>query len=538
MSNLIEVRGVVKAYGGIKALNGCDLDVVEGEINGLIGPNGSGKTTLFNVVTGYENVQAGQVTLKGKEITGASPDRVFGLGIGRTFQLTRMFARLTVLENVLVATQREEGWVRSMTRLAGSHSERARALELLDFVGITRLANEPAGNLSYGQRKLLELASLLIADPAVLLLDEPAGGVNPTLINHLADRIKDLNSDGKTILVVEHNMEFVMGICSRITVLSQGAALMAGTPAEVRASPAVLEAYLGADEEEAALDAALREELDAATRSSAVRVSVVSVVAEGESRADAKGSSGADAEPLLKLSGVCAGYGGADILKHVTLDVAEGGITCVVGPNGAGKSTVMKTISGLLRPREGEVRFRGEVVSGLTPKQILARGIAQVPQAHSLFPDMTVHENVEMGAFTVGDRALVRKRLAAVQELYPIVRDRASEKAGSLSGGQQRLVEFARCLMLDPDLIMLDEPSMGLDPQTRTMVFEMIGLMNRQGKTILLVEQNARAGLKLSSHGVVLENGAVRLTGSGHEVLTNPEIGALYLGGAVVTAGV
>jgi branched-chain amino acid transport system ATP-binding protein len=535
MTNLIEVRGVVKAYGGIKALNGCDLEVVEGEINGLIGPNGSGKTTLFNVVTGYENVQEGQVTLKGKDITGASPDRVFGLGIGRTFQLTRMFARLTVLENVLVATQREEGWVRSMTRLAGSHSERARALELLDFVGITRLANEPAGNLSYGQRKLLELASLLIADPAVLLLDEPAGGVNPTLINHLADRIKDLNSDGKTILVVEHNMEFVMGICSRITVLSQGAALMAGTPSEVRSSPAVLEAYLGADEEEAALDAALREELDAATRSSAVRVSVV---AEGESHADAKSAPSADAEPLLKLSGVCAGYGGADILKHVTLDVADGGITCVVGPNGAGKSTVMKTISGLLRPREGEVRFRGEVVSGLTPKQILARGIAQVPQAHSLFPDMTVHENVEMGAFTVRDRALVRKRLAAVQELYPIVRDRADEKAGSLSGGQQRLVEFARCLMLEPDLIMLDEPSMGLDPQTRTMVFEMIALMNRQGKTILLVEQNARAGLKLSSHGVVLENGAVRLTGTGHEVLTHPEIGALYLGGAVVTAGV
>ena len=260
MSNLIEVSGVVKAYGGIKALNGGDLEVREGEINGLIGPNGSGKTTLFNVVTGYEQADQGLVTFKGKDITNSTPDRVFGLGIGRTFQLTRMFARLTVLENMLVATQRAEGWLRSMSRLAGSHSERARALELLDFVGITRLAYEPAGNLSYGQRKLLELASLLVADPAVLLLDEPAGGVNPTLINHLADRIKDLNSDGKTILVVEHNMEFVMGICSRITVLSQGAALMAGTPSEVRSSPAVLEAYLGADEEEAALDAALRHE--------------------------------------------------------------------------------------------------------------------------------------------------------------------------------------------------------------------------------------------------------------------------------------
>jgi ABC-type branched-subunit amino acid transport system ATPase component len=538
MSNLIEVNGVVKAYGGIRALDGCTLEVREGEINGLIGPNGSGKTTLFNVITGYEQIQQGTVSFKGSEITNFSPDRVFDLGIGRTFQLTRMFPRLTVTENILVATQRDEGWLRSVTRLAGSHSERSRALELLDFVGIRRLANEPAGNLSYGQRKLLELASLLVADPDILLLDEPAGGVNPTLINQLADRIKDLNASGKTILVVEHNMEFVMGICSHITVLSQGTTLMSGSPSEVRSSPAVLEAYLGADEQEAAQDVALREQLEGAARPGKM-----SIVAEPQRLSETPvpvASTGAPSAPtadaLLTLSGVCAGYGGADILKHVTLEVAAGGITCVVGPNGAGKSTVMKTISGLLHPREGEVRFRGEVVSGLTPKQVLARGIAQIPQAHSLFHDMTVQENVEMGAFTVSDRALVRKRLAAVQELYPIVRDRAHVKAGSLSGGQQRLVEFARCLMLDPELIMLDEPSMGLDPQTRTMVFDMVAQMNQRGKTILLVEQNARAGLKLSSHGVVLENGRVRLTGSGHEVLTHPEIGALYLGGAVQTA--
>jgi ABC-type branched-subunit amino acid transport system ATPase component len=521
MSNLIEVDGVVKAYGGIRALDGCELAVREGEINGLIGPNGSGKTTLFNVITGYERVQQGSVSFRGGDITNSSPDRIFGLGIGRTFQLTRMFPRLTVLENLLVATQRQESWLRSVTRLAGSESERARALELLEFVGITRLAHEPAANLSYGQRKLLELASLLVADPDILLLDEPAGGVNPTLIKHLANRIQELNAQGKTILVVEHNMEFVMGICSRITVLSQGSTLVAGTPPEVRSNPAVLEAYLGADEQ-------------AGTR--AAVVSEPSPAQEAARRpAQEAASSG---EPLLELHGICAGYGGADILKEVSLEVVRGGITCVVGPNGAGKSTVMKTISGLLRPRAGEIRFRGELVSGLAPKQVLAKGIVQVPQAHSLFPDMTVQENVEMGAYSVRDKALVRKRLAAVQELYPIVRERGADKAGSLSGGQQRLVEFARSLMLDPELIMLDEPSMGLDPQTRTMVFGMVAEMNRQGRTILLVEQNARAGLKLSTHGVVLENGCVRLTGSGHEVLAHPEIGALYLGGAAAPATV
>ena len=522
MSNLIEVDGVVKAYGGLRALNGASLEVAEGQINGLIGPNGSGKTTLFNVITGYERIQQGHVSFKGTDITNAPPDRIFKLGIGRTFQLTRIFARLTVLENMLVATQHDESWLRGVLRLAGSHSDRRHALELLDFVGLTRLANEPAGNLSYGQRKLLELASLLVADPAILLLDEPTGGVNPTLITHLSDRIKDLNRDGKTILVVEHNMEFVMGICSRITVLSQGAALTAGKPAEVRSNPAVLEAYLGADDDQQSdLEDYLQEGEPSGLRS-------VSVSARTPPATEP-----AEPEALLTLTGVCAGYGGADVLKHVTLRVPRGDITCVVGPNGAGKSTVMNTISGLLRPRAGEIRHRGELISGKTPQQVLARGIAQIPQAHSLFPSMTVQENVEMGAFTVSDKTLVRQRLAAVQELYPIVHDRADEKAGSLSGGQQRLVEFARCLMLDPELIMLDEPSMGLDPQTRSMVFAMVAQMNRQGKTILLVEQNARAGLKLSGHGVVLENGSVRLTGSGREVLTHPEIGALYLGGAV-----
>jgi branched-chain amino acid transport system ATP-binding protein len=522
MSNLIEVQGVSKSYGGLNALSLCDLQVREGEINGLIGPNGSGKTTLFNVVTGYERIQQGTVSFNGTDITNAPPDRVFKLGIGRTFQLTRMFPRLTVLENMLVATQRRESWLRGVLRRAGSASEKRRALELLDFVGIARLAHEPGGNLSYGQRKLLELASLLVADPAILLLDEPAGGVNPTLIGHLADRIRDLNRDGKTILVVEHNMEFVMSLCSRITVLRQGTALISGTPDEVRSDPAVLDAYLGG-EDDASTQQGLAEEA-----SHAPALSVTPMRRDREKLGESTS--------LLSLRGVTAGYGGGDILKDVSLDVPRGSITCVVGPNGAGKSTLMATISGLLRPRLGEITFDGEVISGASPKDILTRGLSQIPQAHSLFGDMTVRENVEMGAFTVSSRALVEQRLRAVEELYPIVRERADEKAGSLSGGQQRLVEFARCLMLDPSLIMLDEPSMGLDPQTRQMVFEMIQLMNQQGKTILLVEQNARAGLKLSTYGVVLENGVVRLTGSGQEVLEHPEIGALYLGGAV-TAG-
>jgi ABC-type branched-subunit amino acid transport system ATPase component len=506
MTALLAIEGVSKAFGGVQALALCDLEVPEGEISGLIGPNGSGKTTLFNVITGYERAGTGVIRFGGASITNSSPDRVFKLGIGRTFQLTRIFPRLTVLENMLVATQRGEGWLRGVLRAAGSSAERRRAHELLDFVGITRLASEPAGNLSFGQRKLLELASLLVADPAVLLLDEPAGGVNPTLVNHLAARIRELNEAGKTFLVVEHNMEFVMSLCHRVTVLDQGRTLVSGAPAVVRADPQVLDAYLGT---------------------------------EGVSEAAPAPRAAAPAAPapLLRVSGVVAGYGGGDILKDVSIEVPEGGITCIVGPNGAGKSTLLGVISGLVHARRGEVSFRGESLNGLAPREILSRGISLVPQVHSLFPQMTVRENVEMGAFTIRDRALLAERLRAVEELFPIVSERAGEKAGSLSGGQQRLVEFARSLMLDPYLIILDEPSMGLDPQTRGIVFETVALMRAQGRTILLVEQNARAGLALSTHGIVLENGQVRLSGSGREVLEHPEIGALYLGGSATGSG-
>jgi ABC-type branched-subunit amino acid transport system ATPase component len=246
--------------------------------------------------------------------------------------------------------------------------------------------------------------------------------------------------------------------------------------------------------------------------------------------------SGPTGEALLTVEGLTAGYGGGDILKGVSFTVARHEIMCIVGPNGSGKSTLLSTISGILRPRRGQITFLGDSLVGLAPRQILAKGVVLVPQAHSLFPDMTVLENVEMGAYTVRDAAVVRRRREDIEQMFPLVRERAHDKAGSLSGGQQRLVELARSLMLDPSLIVLDEPSIGLDPPTRRTVFQMIRLMNQQGRTILLVEQNARAGLKLSTRGLVLENGRVRLTGTGREILEHPEIASLYLGGAVSSA--
>jgi ABC-type branched-subunit amino acid transport system ATPase component len=241
--NVIEVVNVSKAFGGLQALEHCSLNIPVGSITGLIGPNGSGKTTLFNAITGYERIDTGDILFQGKSIAKAKPEQIFRAGIGRTFQLTRIFPKLTVLENMHVAVQRHGrgGLFRSWS---AAHEQR-KALELLEFVGIVKHKDLLAGNLSYGQRKLLEFAFILIADPQIILLDEPAGGVNPTMIQYLADRIRTLHQQGLTFLIVEHNMEFVMSLCQQVAVMHRGSIIAQGTAEEVRSNPAVLDAYLG-----------------------------------------------------------------------------------------------------------------------------------------------------------------------------------------------------------------------------------------------------------------------------------------------------
>ena len=257
MTALLRTEGVSKAFGGVQALNDCSVTVERGSIAGLIGPNGSGKTTLFTMITGYGRVDSGDVYLDETKITSMAPDKVFALGIGRTFQLTRVFSRLTVMENMIVAAHYKErsggpgsGWLRNPFARAGGAATRQRAMELLEFTGIAKLAGDRAETLSYGQRKLLELAYVLIADPEIILLDEPAGGVNPTLIGTISERIRELNRQGTTFLIVEHNMEFVMGLCDQVTVLDYGNAVVSGPPEEIRNDHRVLDAYLGTAEED------------------------------------------------------------------------------------------------------------------------------------------------------------------------------------------------------------------------------------------------------------------------------------------------
>jgi neutral amino acid transport system ATP-binding protein len=241
---LLEIDNLSKRFGGVLAVDGCSLTVPAGSITGLIGPNGSGKTTVFNLATGFIPRDSGEIRFKSRSIAGLGPDRIYGLGIGRTFQLARIFPRLTALENMLVPVRR--AGLRALLSHGQWGQEKDKAMEMLDFMEISHVAGTLGGALSYGQRKLLELAAVMMAQPELVLLDEPAGGVNPALLERIADHVRKLNRQGVTFLLVEHNMGFVMNLCHEVVVLHQGRAIATGKPQDIRANPAVLDAYLGA----------------------------------------------------------------------------------------------------------------------------------------------------------------------------------------------------------------------------------------------------------------------------------------------------
>ncbi len=234
---------------------------------------------------------------------------------------------------------------------------------------------------------------------------------------------------------------------------------------------------------------------------------------------------------LLQATNVVAGYGrGPDILTGTTLAVEAGQIQCVIGPNGAGKSTLMKAIAGLLPLRAGEIVLKGERINGLRPDEILRKGICFVPQERALFGKMTVRENLRMGGYIVDDAQTLDKRLEEVLQRFPILKERASQRAGTLSGGQQQMLAMARTLIVEPEIVMLDEPSLGLAPQIVEQIYDIVHMLRDRGITVLLVEQNAVVGLSNADRGSVLDLGKTLFEGPASEILSDPRIQELYLG--------
>jgi ABC-type branched-subunit amino acid transport system ATPase component/ABC-type branched-subunit amino acid transport system permease subunit len=511
---LLRVDGVSVDFGGLRAVSQVSMTVRTGQIAALIGPNGAGKTTLFNVVSRLQRASEGRVFFAGQDITHESPAASARLGMARTFQNLRIFENMDVLENVLVGCHRHEkaGFVSGGLGLPGQRREeqasRLRAMDALRLVGLDGAAHQPAASLPYGRQRLVEIARALASEPRLLLLDEPAAGMNAVERAYLVDRLRRIREAGVTVLLVEHDIELVMGLCDWVTVLDYGKCIADGAPDAVKADEAVIAAYLGVSHEGAG------EECDDLT-------GVEVAAAEAE-----------PAEKLLEVRGLSTRYGAIQALRDVSFDVPRGEIVAVLGANGAGKTTLLHTISGVLRPSAGSIVYAAADITRLAPARIVGRGVCQVPEGRRLFPSLSVEDNLRLGTSGRSSRASEPDDLAYVFELFPVLGERRRQPAGTLSGGEQQMVAIGRALMGKPDLLLLDEPSMGLAPLAVERIFEALKELNDNGLTMLMVEQNAEMAFSVADRAVVLQTGSVALTGPVTGLRDDARVRECYLGQA------
>jgi len=487
---VLSADGVSKHFAGIRAVIEASVTVEAGEIHALIGPNGAGKTTMFNLISGMYEPNAGTVRLYDREIQGLAPFQICNRGLARSFQITNLFRGLSIYENLRLSLQaqhpsRFNAW-RDIDSFADVHAE---TIELIRYLGLDGIEDMEAGEMSYGGQRVVDLGIALGCKPQVLLLDEPLAGLAAAERERVSNLVTNVAAK-IPVLIVEHDIDRVLGISHRVTVMNQGEVLMSGTPDEVRNDKRVQEIYTGTG------DAAV-------VHSRHVEAAV-------------------EARPILRFEQVNSFYGKSHILNDATLDVREGEIVALVGRNGAGKSTLLKTLTGLVAPASGTIEYEGRNIAGMPAPDIVRLGMGYVPQGRQLFAGMTVAENLALGRLaraTDGKDGIVWSQ-EQIFEFFPRLAERANVAADFLSGGEQQMLAVARALSGNVKLLLLDEPFEGLAPNIVMDLFKVFDRLRGQA-SILIVEHNLDLVLSLASRVFAIERGAVFHEGPASALLTD-----------------
>ena len=485
---LLEVNGLTKRFGGLVAVRDIGFSIRPGEILGLIGPNGSGKSTVMRLVMGIERPNAGSVKLAGTEIAGWPTHRIARAGIGIVFQHSRPLRRQTVLENIKLALLPDSLW----RLFAEPHVER-RAREIAERVGLGGVIGRRPSTLPFADLRRLEMAKALARDPRVVLIDEPFAGLTLAEVATFSELIDGFRRDGHAVLLVDHNVKSVAALVDRVLAMYLGERIAEGTAEEVMRNETVRRVYLGGK-----IEAHPRRELDA------------------------RGG-----EALLEVRGIDVLYGKAQALQQVSIHVNAGEFVSVVGLNGAGKTTLFNAISGLV-PFAGEIRMDGRSLRGQTPARIARDGVVQCPETRELFGDLSVRENLDLGGQHLASEAARKTQLQWLFELFPILNERQKQKAGTLSGGEQQMLAIARALMMQPKLLILDEPTLGLAPVILEQLSKALSRLRETTPiTVLLGEQNVTFALPHADRVYVLEH--ARITWEGDPGRFAEEMGTGYL---------